>query len=142
MDNPNPSLMREFWDFLRVRKRYWMLPIFIILGLISALIIFTEGSAVGVAELRLEVPSRAPRSQGELEEGAQFRFHLPDAGVSLKEAEKELILAALDRTHWVQKDAARLLGITKRAIHYKIEQHGITHPTWAKNRPKTGEDAD
>lgn len=42
----NPSLIREFWEFLRMRKRYWLLPIFIVLGLLSALIIFTEGSAV------------------------------------------------------------------------------------------------
>jgi hypothetical protein len=42
----NQSLMKEFWEFLRFRKRYWLLPILIILGLFSALIVFTEGSAV------------------------------------------------------------------------------------------------
>ncbi|NTU59739.1 MAG: hypothetical protein HGA98_01625, partial [Deltaproteobacteria bacterium] len=58
----------------------------------------------------------------------------------LKDAEKDLILAALDQAHWVQKDAAKLLGITKRAMHYKIELHGIMHPSWAKNRPQGGDD--
>ena len=38
--------MREFWEFLKYRKRYWLLPILIVLGLFSALIVFTEGSAV------------------------------------------------------------------------------------------------
>ncbi len=42
----NQSIIREFWEFLKVRKRYWLLPILIILGLFSALIVFTEGSAV------------------------------------------------------------------------------------------------
>ena len=42
----NQSLIRDFWEFLRVRKRYWLLPIVIVLGLLSALIVFTEGSAV------------------------------------------------------------------------------------------------
>jgi hypothetical protein len=42
----NQSIVTEFWEFLRVRKRYWLLPIVIILGLFSALIVFTEGSAV------------------------------------------------------------------------------------------------
>ncbi len=42
----NQSLVRDFWEFLRVRKRYWLLPIVIVLGLLSALIVFTEGSAV------------------------------------------------------------------------------------------------
>jgi hypothetical protein len=42
----NQSIVREFWEFLKIRKRYWLLPILIILGLFSALIVFTEGSAV------------------------------------------------------------------------------------------------
>ncbi|MGD8366910.1 MAG: DUF5989 family protein [Desulfobacterales bacterium] len=42
----NQSIVRDFWEFLRVRKRYWLLPIVIVLGLLSALIVFTEGSAV------------------------------------------------------------------------------------------------
>ena len=42
----NQSTVREFWEFLKVRKRYWLLPIVIMLGLLSALIVFTESSAV------------------------------------------------------------------------------------------------
>jgi hypothetical protein len=40
------SIIAELWDFLRVRKKWWLTPIVIFLGLLSALIIFTEGSAV------------------------------------------------------------------------------------------------
>jgi hypothetical protein len=40
------SIIAEFWDFLRVRKKWWLTPIVIFLGLLGALIIFTEGSAV------------------------------------------------------------------------------------------------
>ena len=42
----NQSIISEFWEFLKVRKRYWLLPIVIVLGLFSALILFTETSAV------------------------------------------------------------------------------------------------
>ena len=42
----NASLIKEFWDFLKIRKRYWLLPILVMLGLLSALIVFTETSAV------------------------------------------------------------------------------------------------
>jgi len=42
----NQSITKEFWEFLKYRKRYWLLPILIVLGLFSALIVFTEGSAV------------------------------------------------------------------------------------------------
>jgi len=43
---PNQPLISEFWEFLKVRKRYWLLPIVIMLSLLGMLIVFTEGSAV------------------------------------------------------------------------------------------------
>ena len=42
----NQSLISEFFEFLKVRKRYWLLPIVIVLSLFGLLIIFTEGSTV------------------------------------------------------------------------------------------------
>lgn len=42
----NQSLIAEFWEFLKLRKRYWLLPIIIMLVLISALIVFVETSAI------------------------------------------------------------------------------------------------
>ena len=42
----NQSIISEFWEFLKFRKRYWLLPIVVVLGLFSLLIVFTEGSAV------------------------------------------------------------------------------------------------
>ena len=40
------SFLREFWAFLRVRKKFWLLPILIMLLLFGALIVLTQGSAV------------------------------------------------------------------------------------------------
>jgi len=40
------SLASEFWQFLRVRKKWWLAPIVLVLGLFGALIVFTQGSAV------------------------------------------------------------------------------------------------
>jgi len=40
------SVMKEFWHFLLVRKKWWLMPIIIILVLFGALIVFTEGSAI------------------------------------------------------------------------------------------------
>jgi hypothetical protein len=40
------GLLLEFWAFMKVRKKFWLLPIMIILVLLGALIIFTESSAV------------------------------------------------------------------------------------------------
>jgi hypothetical protein len=41
-----PFFMREVWDFLRVRKKWWLGPIVIVLVLFGALMVFTQGSAV------------------------------------------------------------------------------------------------
>ena len=42
----NQSTLSELWEFLRIRKRYWLAPIVLVLVLLGALIVFTEGSAV------------------------------------------------------------------------------------------------
>ena len=40
------SFLREFFEFLKVRKKYWLLPIIIILALFGGLIILSQGTAV------------------------------------------------------------------------------------------------
>jgi len=40
------NIFREFWAFMRVRKKWWLGPIVLTMLLLSALIVLTEGSAV------------------------------------------------------------------------------------------------
>ena len=40
------SFIKEFFEFLKVRKKYWLLPILIVLVLFGGLIILSQGSAV------------------------------------------------------------------------------------------------
>ncbi|MDT3694929.1 MAG: DUF5989 family protein [Ignavibacterium sp.] len=40
------SILSELWDFLKVRKKWWLLPIILFLVLLGALIIVTQGSAL------------------------------------------------------------------------------------------------
>jgi hypothetical protein len=40
------SILREFWDFLRVRKKWWLAPVVIILVLLGLILVLTEGSAL------------------------------------------------------------------------------------------------
>ncbi len=42
----NQSIITEFWEFFKTRKRYWLIPIVIMILFIGALIVFTESSAV------------------------------------------------------------------------------------------------
>ncbi|MBI5558976.1 MAG: hypothetical protein HY885_15220 [Deltaproteobacteria bacterium] len=40
------DFLRELWDFMRVRKKFWLLPIILVLLSFGALIILTSGSAI------------------------------------------------------------------------------------------------
>ena len=40
------SFLKEFWEFLRERKKYWLIPIIIVLVLFGGLIILSQGSAI------------------------------------------------------------------------------------------------
>ncbi len=40
------SLLKEFWLFLRVRKKWWLLPIVIVMVLVGALLVFAQTSAL------------------------------------------------------------------------------------------------
>ena len=40
------SLVGELWRFIRVRKKFWLLPIFIVMVLLGGLLILAKGSAI------------------------------------------------------------------------------------------------
>jgi hypothetical protein len=40
------SLVTEFWQFLKVRKKWWLLPIVVVMVLVGALLVFAQGSAL------------------------------------------------------------------------------------------------
>ncbi|MCL5268738.1 MAG: DUF5989 family protein [Bacteroidetes bacterium] len=40
------SVASELWQFMRVRKKWWLAPILVLLLLLSALIVITQGSAL------------------------------------------------------------------------------------------------
>jgi hypothetical protein len=40
------QFLKELWDFLKHRKKWWLLPIFVVLLLVGSLIVFSSGSAV------------------------------------------------------------------------------------------------
>ena len=40
------DLLKDVWDFLKVRKKYWLAPLIITIVLMGALLVFTEGSVV------------------------------------------------------------------------------------------------
>lgn len=39
-------MLRELWQFLRVRKKFWLVPIFLVMFLFGGLVVLSQGSAV------------------------------------------------------------------------------------------------
>ena len=62
---------------------------------------------------------------------AQTLLDLPNEGLNLddvlNEAERRLLLAALERTGGVRKRAAELLGLTFRSLRYRLQKQGLAH---------------
>jgi hypothetical protein len=40
------SFIREFWAFFRMRKKFWLLPVFVMMAIFGGLIVLTKGSAI------------------------------------------------------------------------------------------------
>ena len=40
------SFLRELWAFMRVRKKWWLLPVLLVMAIFGGLIVLTQGSAV------------------------------------------------------------------------------------------------
>ncbi|NIO03422.1 MAG: hypothetical protein GTN74_02075 [Proteobacteria bacterium] len=113
---------------LKVIREYpWPGNIREVRNVIERAVLMAQGEVLEDEDLLLdgelaEIPS-IPKSNQSL-----------DGMIKLSDMEKNTITEALEKTHWIQQDAAKLLGVSKRVIHYKIKKYGITHPRWIKNR--------
>ncbi len=67
-----------------------------------------------------------------------MNLRLPPNGIDLEELEKLAILEALRINNWVQKDAAKFLGISSRVMNYKVAKYEIKNPRWSKNKEAVG----
>ncbi|QJB55296.1 sigma-54 dependent transcriptional regulator [Pseudodesulfovibrio sp. zrk46] len=75
-------------------------------------LVFCRDNRVDVQDMQIEpVPTDSPAATGD--------------SLSLEANEKQTIIRALEHANGVKKDAADALGISRRAIHYKIKKYGI-----------------
>ncbi|MFV0437516.1 MAG: sigma-54-dependent transcriptional regulator [Desulfopila sp.] len=86
-----------------------------------------------VQKERGTMPRITAQTAGGAEAEVRRRLPRPVPGDSLVEHERKLIIATLEDSLWVQKEAAFKLGITPRSLNYKIRKLGITHPHWRRN---------
>jgi len=94
---------------------------------IERAVVLAEGEMIAGEDLKLLLGSK-PRA------GNGGKVLLPAEGVRLEDVERGFVQQALERSGWVQKDAAVLLGVSSRVLNYKIKRFGFTHPSWKQNK--------
>ncbi len=90
-----------------------------------------------VHSCNLALPEKASRQQIEVAtppKAGEDTSRPNELRESLAEQEKDLVLRTLEECLWVQKNAAAKLGISPRALNYKINKLKITHPHWRRNK--------
>lgn len=99
-------------------------------------VVFCQGQVLHPRDVQLDqaqslhadpVPPVAPQAVAASGTEGHAPAAAPD-GLSLEENEHQAIIRALERAAWVKKNAADLLGISRRAIHYKIKKYNIQIP--------------
>jgi DNA-binding NtrC family response regulator len=111
----------------RIRTHPWPGNVRELRNAIERAVLMAEGSRVRAGDLSLATGAA-------FDGGLDGRPLLPADGATLEEMERRLVTEALERTGWVQKEAARLLGVSRRKLNYMIQRMGITHPSWRRNR--------
>jgi len=118
----------------RLRAHRWPGNVRELRNAIERAVLLADGPRIRAEDLALQPAAAEPAVGG--------RPELPAAGVDLREVERGLVLEALQRAGWVQKDAARLLGVSRRTLNYMIRRMSLTHPAWRRNRPTIPEGSD
>jgi two-component system NtrC family response regulator len=86
---------------------------------IERLVLLCHGPTVGPADLPdflKSVPAKAELLPGDL----------PDTGLDMEAVEKELIVRALDKFEGNRTRAARFLSLSRRAMSYRMQKHGVS----------------
>jgi len=115
-------------DVMEAFKKYsWPGNIRQMANTIERAVIMEENSLIGHQHMNLLDNTVSP---GRIETADDH----PNTVQTLVNIEKESILEALEKSLWIQKDAASMLGITPRTLNYKIKKLGITHPGWRRHK--------
>ena len=92
-------------------------------NLCERLVILCGGREIGIDNLPLEI--RQPLAQSPAAPSSDGGFHLPPEGVRLDDVEVTLIRQALQKTGGNRSRAARLLGLTRDTLLYRLKKYAI-----------------
>ena len=86
---------------------------------IERAMIFIDSDLIGLSDLVLMTPSTGYDTED------YSCWTIPTGGIDLEDVERRLILSALDQAENNKSKAARLLGLTRHTLRYRMEKHGF-----------------
>jgi DNA-binding NtrC family response regulator len=86
-------------------------------NVLERVLLLEEAPVIGLSHLPVEIRGAA--------RPAERPFVLPVSGFDLETIEREFICQALDRSNGNKTGAARLLGLTRDTLRYRLEKYGI-----------------
>lgn len=93
-------------------------------NVLERIVILEADEVIRVDQLPAEI--RFGRNRQSAGQSTRVPFVLPEEGVDLEEVEKSLLKQAMERTRGNQSAAARLLGISRYALRYRLEKYGLS----------------
>ncbi|MCC6672417.1 MAG: sigma-54-dependent Fis family transcriptional regulator [Planctomycetes bacterium] len=111
----------------RIRAYPWPGNVRELRNAIERAVLLSDGKRIGEVDLPVEIRigtgGRKPAQGGVANgSGVEAPFQLPPGGVVLEEVERDLLRQALERAHGNRTRAARLLGINRDRIRYRIQK--------------------
>ena len=113
-----------------LQKHHWSGNVRELQNCIERAVLMTDGPEILLNDLLFMCDMRKDECGCEM--GSMFK--LPSQGLKLEDVERSLIVETLEACNWVQKDAAEMLGISKRVMNYKVKQLGLANDRWLKNK--------
>ena len=93
-------------------------------NVMERVVLFSDADPVGAGDLGLPTSPRASATVGVSPSG-EVAIDFPETGVSLEAVDRAFIAMALERAGGNQSAAARLLGISRDTLRYRMEKHGL-----------------
>ncbi len=102
----------------KLKSYYWPGNIRELENVIERIVILAKEPYINASELPIEIMGKRRKSK-------ELMINFPEEGINLEDVERELIIKALDMSSYNQSNTAKLLGITRSALIYRMQKYNI-----------------
>lgn len=97
-------------------------------NMIERTVLLSQHEIIEPDQLALISGFGKPKMEDRVDENRTAHFVLPSQGISLEEVERNLVVQALEKTSWNVTRAAKLLGLSRDTLRYRMEKYRLTSP--------------